>query len=159
MRIGVDLMRIERLDRIAAHPRYQRVVFTSRELAGAGTPGTVRQLERLASGYCAKEATAKLLGVGLLRGFSWRHVEVLRDELGAPRVELSGGAQQVADRLNLGPVQISITHDGPYVFCVAVAAEPSDADAAPAIGLGRRYRDDQPEQYDHHDTDHHREET
>ena len=132
MRIGVDLLRIERLDRIAAHPRYRRVVFTERELDGAGQPGSARQLQRLAGGYCAKEATSKLLGVGLLRGFAWRHVEVLRDGLGAPRVVLSGGARDAADRLGLGPVQISITHDGPYVVCVAVAAEPGDLPQAAA---------------------------
>jgi phosphopantetheine--protein transferase-like protein len=140
MRIGIDIARTDRLARVLEHPRFRRLVFTESELAEADRMAATRAAEHLTGRFCAKEAIAKLLGTGLLRGFAWRHIEVGRDRLGAPHVLLHGGALAAARERGLGPIQVSITHDGGVAACVAVAApeHPAPAGAGSTPPAGRR---------------------
>ncbi|MFJ6215528.1 holo-ACP synthase [Streptomyces sp. NPDC092296] len=139
MRVGIDLLEIDRFARIAAHPGGRRIVFSSTELAHADTLGAPRRSEYLAGRFCAKEATAKALGRGLGQGLSWREIEVLADAHGAPQVLLSGGAQAVAEQAGIGRIELSLSHQGGLVVCVAIALpaegpgpQRTDAHGAPA---------------------------
>ncbi|GAA2835353.1 holo-ACP synthase [Kitasatospora paracochleata] len=125
MRIGVDLLEIARFGRIAAHPTGRRIVFSATELAHADALGEPRREEYLAGRFCAKEATAKALGRGLGQGLVWRDIEVLADAHGAPRVVLGGGALSVAERAGIGRIDLSLSHQGGLVVCVAVALPPA----------------------------------
>jgi holo-[acyl-carrier protein] synthase len=121
MRIGLDLLDVERFARVAANPRGCRLVFTNRELACADTLGERRRGEYLAGRFCAKEATAKVLRRGLGQGLVWRDIEVVGDSHGAPEVHLSGGALAIATRDRIDRIDLSLTHHGGLVACVAVA--------------------------------------
>jgi len=121
VRVGVDLMEIARVARIAAHPAGRRIVFCAAELARAEGLGPQRRQEYLAGRFCAKEAVAKALGSGLGQGLVWRDIEVLADERGAPRVRLSGGARAVAERAGVARFDLSLSHQAGLVVCVAVA--------------------------------------
>ncbi|MFC6599336.1 holo-ACP synthase [Kitasatospora paranensis] len=121
MRVGIDLLEIARITRIAAHSGGRRIVFSTAELAYADTLGAVRCTEYLAGRFCAKEATAKALGRGLGQGLTWREIEVLADAHGAPQVLLSGGARTVAEQAGIGRIDLSLSHQGGLVVCVAVA--------------------------------------
>ena len=123
MRVGVDLLSIERFNRISDHPRAARIVFTDGELEYAGTLGLQRRREFLAGRFCAKEATAKLLGRGYGQGLRWRDIEVTRDEWGAPSIRLSGGADRIARRAGLRHIEISISHHVELVICAAVGID------------------------------------
>jgi holo-[acyl-carrier protein] synthase len=133
MRIGVDLLEIERFARVAAHPGGRRIVFSERELAHAETLGAQRRTEYLAGRFCAKEAAAKALGRGLGQGLTWREIEVLADAHGAPTVRLSGGAKAVAEQAGVARIDISLSHQGGLVLCVALA-QPAAAPAARPCG-------------------------
>ncbi|MEU5093659.1 holo-ACP synthase [Streptomyces sp. NPDC020996] len=132
MRLGVDLLDVARFGRIAGHPRGRRMVFTAAELAEAEGLAAERAAEFLAGRFCAKEATAKALGRGLGQGLGWRDIEVLRDEFGAPRVRLGGGARAVAERQGVGEITLSLSHHGGWVVAAAIALP------APGAGPGAR---------------------
>lgn len=121
MRIGVDLLEIARFAKIAGHPGGRRIVFSAAELARAETFAAPRREEYLAGRFCAKEASAKALGRGLGQGLVWREIEILTDAHGAPRVQLTGGALAVAEQAGIGRVDLSLSHHGGLVVCVAVA--------------------------------------
>ncbi|MFC8453505.1 holo-ACP synthase [Kitasatospora sp. NPDC057223] len=136
MRVGIDLLEIARFARIAAHPAGRRIVFSVTELAHADALGAVRRTEYLAGRFCAKEATAKALGRGLGQGLGWRDIEVLGDAHGAPQVRLGGGARKVAEQAGIGRIDLSLSHQGGLVVCVAIALpregpQPQRIDADP----------------------------
>ena len=74
----------------------------------------------LAKRFAAKEAVAKALGTGIGRGVSWQDIRVDHDENGAPLVELSGGALEVASRRGGDTVALSISDEAEYVVAFAV---------------------------------------
>lgn len=121
MRIGLDLLDVSRFARIAAHPRGRRIVFTDAELVCADELGEQRRGEYLAGRFCAKEATAKVLGRGLGQGLVWRDIEILSNSYGAPEVRLSGGARDIAENERIDNIVLSLTHQSGFVACVAVA--------------------------------------
>jgi holo-[acyl-carrier protein] synthase len=121
MKIGIDLVDIARFARIAAHPVGRRLVFTAAELVRADTLGGQRRSEYLAGRFCAKEAVAKALGRGLGQGLVWRDIEVVGDTYGAPAVTVRGGALEVATRERIEHIEVSLSHQGGLVVCVAVA--------------------------------------
>ena len=49
----------------------------------------------LAARFAAKEAFLKALGLGLRDGMSWQDMEVVRDELGQPSLQLTGRAAEL----------------------------------------------------------------
>jgi holo-[acyl-carrier protein] synthase len=121
MRLGVDLLSISRFSRIAQHRRYRTLVFTPAELDEAEQVSGPRRAERLAGRFCAKEATAKVLGRGLGQGLGWRDIEITSDRWGAPEVALRGGARLLADAAGIGRIEMSLSHHGDFVVCVAAA--------------------------------------
>ena len=116
LRIGIDLIEIGRLERaLARHPRLAERLFTEAERAYA--LDRARPAQHLAARFCAKEAVAKVLG---LEGWSFREVEVARDEDGAPEVVLHGAVAARAAELG-ARVSISLTHTEREAAAVAVA--------------------------------------
>lgn len=122
MRLGIDLLSVSRFARVAAHRRYRTVLFTEAELADAHGMAEPRFTERLAGRFCAKEATAKLLGHGFGQGLTWRDIEVTSNRWGAPVVSLHGGARRLADQAGVTGVELSLSHQADLVVCVAAPA-------------------------------------
>jgi holo-[acyl-carrier protein] synthase len=72
-------------------------IFTANEIdAGKHRRDTVAFFARR---FAAKEACAKALGTGFSGRIGWHDIEIFTDELGAPKVILSGGALRRARRL------------------------------------------------------------
>ena len=115
MRVGVDLLEIERLEHaLARRPRLAERLFTEAERAYAAA--RARPGQHLAARFCAKEAVAKALG---LEAWNWRDVEVVSDG-GPPEVKLSGAALVRARELGVS-VNVSLTHSRRDAAAVAVA--------------------------------------
>jgi holo-[acyl-carrier protein] synthase len=121
MRIGVDILERARFERIAAKDRWVRALFTERELEPVGTYGPDRTTEYLAGRFSAKEAVAKVLGVGFMGRMKWRDIEVLRSSPGGrPQVLLHRFARTRAEELGVGTVEVSISHQPTVVVAFAV---------------------------------------
>lgn len=126
---GVDLIEIERIEQAVARwgERFLRRVFTAAELAAYR-----ERLPSLAARWAAKEATAKLLGVGL-RGLGgsarrpstlsvgWTEIEILSDARGRPTLTLHGQAAAQSQSLHLTTIAISLSHTRLHAIATATA--------------------------------------
>jgi len=70
------------------------------------------KFERYAGRFAAKEAAMKALGTGWRFGVRWRDIEVMREPTGKPMLWLHGVAGQVAERLGVKNISLTITHSG-----------------------------------------------
>ena len=114
--IGVDTVRIARLEKSLASPSFMEKVFGPGERALLEATAPARRAERAAGCWAAKEAFTKALGQGLSLG----EIQALRRPSGAPYYELSGNAAAWAAE-NKAAVHLSITHDGGAAVAFAVA--------------------------------------
>lgn len=76
--------------------------------------------ERIAGRFAAKEAVLKALGTGLAGGASWKHVEILPDAAGAPRVTFHGAVARTLRARGATHCHISISHQGDYAVAFAI---------------------------------------
>lgn len=114
--IGIDHVEIARLERaLERRPRLAERLFTDAERAYANRHA--RPGQHLAARFCAKEATAKALG---LAAWSPRDIEVVATTA-APEVRLSGTAAARARELQTC-VHVSLSHSRDLASAVAVAA-------------------------------------
>jgi holo-[acyl-carrier protein] synthase len=76
--------------------------------------------ERYAGRFAAKEAAMKALGTGWSRGVRWVDVEVVRQRGGRPTVKLHGEAGNIAARLGVKNISLSITHTADQAFAQVI---------------------------------------
>jgi holo-[acyl-carrier protein] synthase len=110
--LGLDIAEIDRIEAAIArhgHPFLDRL-FTPAEISYCESHRN--KAERYAARFAAKEATMKALGTGWSRGVRWRDIEVAREPSGKPTIRLEGAARQIADRLGVKNISLSITHSG-----------------------------------------------
>jgi holo-[acyl-carrier protein] synthase len=114
---GIDLLEISRLhDAIATHgERFLQRVFTPRELEA-----NAKKVESLAGRFAAKEAVAKALGCGI-GDVSWKEIEILRAESGAPQLVLHGAAERMANEQGLTNWSLSLSHSQSHAIAMVVA--------------------------------------
>ena len=118
IRIGVDMVEIDRLARlVAASPAFARRTFSLRELAAASRMQDRRRREYLAGRFAVKEAALKALGVGLLGDLSLNEIETTNSATEAPRLALGGRALKLARREGIRELHVSISHE--FRFAVA----------------------------------------
>lgn len=132
--LGVDAVDVGRLRRaIERRPALAQRVFTDDERAYAGRaadPGP-----RLAARFAAKEALFKALGVGI-GAVSWRDVEVVRDEAGAPGLSLRGRAAERAAARGVDRWHVSLTHTDALAVAAVVGESLAPGTDAPAPAGG-----------------------
>ena len=76
--------------------------------------------ERYAGRFAAKEAAMKALGTGWSRGVRWADVEVVREKGGRPTIKLAGEAGNVAKRMGVKNIALSITHTADQAFAQVI---------------------------------------
>lgn len=118
IRTGTDLAAVDDVVAgIAAHgERYLTRVFTARERADTGDDP-----ERLAARFAGKEAVLKLLRPDRGQAIPLSDVAVVLDAAGAPTVELTGRAAELAATLGCGPIAVSLSHERGLALATAVA--------------------------------------
>lgn len=111
--IGTDILKISRIAAvISRHPRFVQRFFSPSEQALFLQRGMAVSV--IAGNYAMKEAVSKALGTGI-REFNFRDIEVLRDKVGKPVIKLNNGAKQILDRLCIGVIHGTISHEKAYV--------------------------------------------
>jgi holo-[acyl-carrier protein] synthase len=118
--LGTDIVEIERIRRmISRHgDHFLERCFTPAEIQYAGRHRDAAV--RFAGRWAAKEAVVKVLGTGFVQGITFQDIEVLPLDSGQPSVTLSGGAAEVAARLGITQVQITISHARNYATATAI---------------------------------------
>lgn len=79
---------------------------------------------RYAARFAAKEAVMKALGRGWFQGMPFKEIEVTRDAYGRPGVRLSGQTAELADRLGVSSIHLSITHEQRSAVAFVVVEKP-----------------------------------
>lgn len=102
--IGTDLIEIERIKKACSNHVFFMRCFTEKERALIGD-----NVRTAAGNFAVKEAVAKAFGTGF-RGFELKDIEVLRDDLGKPYVNLYGGAKKKAEELHIKSLHTSISN-------------------------------------------------
>ena len=113
--IGTDIIEVNRVKKACEKISFIKKVFTDCEIDMSGS-----RIYMLADNFAVKEAVSKALGTGF-RNFRLRDIEVLRDELGKPYVNLYEGAKKRADELGVTDVYVTIsnTKDTSVAFAIA----------------------------------------
>jgi holo-[acyl-carrier protein] synthase len=120
LRLGVDLVRLDRLDRLIGRPWFTGYFFAEPELRDADRLRGGRRVEFLAGRFAVKEAVLKVLGVGLFQAVLPRDIQLQRAPGGRPAVQLTATASRAAGRAGMASLTASITHgDGLVVAVVA----------------------------------------
>lgn len=99
--VGIDSLRIERMERSMEREAFVARVFTEREREYIA--GKVQAAQSAAGIFCVKEAVLKAFSLGITDA-SLKDIEVLHEESGAPYAVLHGALAQDLK------VHISITH-------------------------------------------------
>ncbi|EPB8166320.1 holo-ACP synthase [Clostridium perfringens] len=120
--IGVDIIEIERVRQaIQNNKNFLSKLFTEREIDYFISRNM--NSEVIAGNFAAKEAVSKALGTGI-RGFSFKDIEILRNELGKPEVILHNGANLIENKLvgnnNSLRVHLSISHNNSSAIAYSV---------------------------------------
>lgn len=120
--IGIDIIEIERVTQaIQKNKNFINKLFTEKEIAYFNDRNM--NSEVIAGNFAAKEAVSKALGTGI-RGFSFKDIEVLRNQLGKPEVTLYNGAKVIGNEL-VGDnkslkIHLSISHNNSSAIAYAV---------------------------------------
>ncbi len=118
LQVGVDLVSIERIARIAG--RYQDR-FLARILSPCEKEQFIARgsrIESLAAVFAAKEAVLKALGCGIGPA-ALCEVEIISPGGSRPMVRLQGKAADIAVEKNIKDITVSMTHEPPFACAVA----------------------------------------
>jgi holo-[acyl-carrier protein] synthase len=69
--------------------------------------------------FAAKEAAMKALGTGM-GGLGWKDVEVVREDSGAPRLNVTARAKELATSQGVTKWHVSLTHIANMAMAVVV---------------------------------------
>jgi len=118
--VGIDLIRIERLERILERweGRFEKRVFTEAEMQVCSARKAYASC--LAMRFAAKEAFVKALGIGMRAPVLWLDIEVRSDPLGKPEIFLSDRASDFCRERGIRSWHLSLTDDGEYGAAVVI---------------------------------------
>jgi holo-[acyl-carrier protein] synthase len=107
---GIDLAEVDRIREAVEKygRRFLERVFTEQEIAYVESKAN--RYERYAARFAAKEAGMKAIGTGWRRGVRWKDFEVRNQRSGRPVLLLHGVAAEVARRMGVERIQLSLTH-------------------------------------------------
>lgn len=118
--IGTDIVEISRIEKIMNRTSsFIQKSFTQNEIEYFKSKGLKGNI--VAGNFAAKEAISKAIGTGF-RGFGLKDIEVLRDELGKPIVNLSDKIYKLVNVKEFN-IYISISHSKENAIAYAVMEE------------------------------------
>ena len=114
LRLGLDLIEIERIRSALERPRFRERCFTEAERSYCDS--RANPAESYAARFAGKEAVGKALGCGVR--FTWKEIEIVGRP--RPRVSLSGKTRAWAERTRAGEIDVSMTHSKGMAAAVAI---------------------------------------
>ena len=107
--IGTDIFEVERMKtKIEKQPSLIEGIFTDNEISYCNQ--FKNKAQRFAARYAAKEAFLKAIGTGWRDGITFKDIDIINDDLGKPEIKLSGIAKQIADKLGVTAIHLSMSH-------------------------------------------------
>ena len=116
MRVGVDLIEIERIRRaLDRYPGFRERCFTEAEQAYCESRRN--PAESYAGRFAGKEAVGKALGLGV----AWKDIEIVGRP--KPGVRLTGRVKTWAERVGAGRIDLSMTHSRELAAAICVVVD------------------------------------
>jgi holo-[acyl-carrier protein] synthase len=127
--VGTDLAEVGRIRESIARfgDRFLNRIYTPGEQSYALSKAN--SAERFAARFAAKEAGMKAIGTGWSQGVTWQDFAVVNELSGRPTLRLTGVAKQVADRLGVQSVSLSLTHTKETAFAVVILEDSKSGNA------------------------------
>lgn len=130
--VGTDFVDIRRIGKLIDRfgERFLSRLFTEEERRCAGRVShTVSRLAIYAKRFALKEACAKSLGTGLTCGILWREIETVEDNLGQPKIHLTGNAamrlMKITPNRMVARINVTVTDEYPLAQAfVLISATP-----------------------------------
>ena len=116
MKVGVDMIEIDRIRRALARPGFRDRCFTPDEQAYCDS--RYDPAESYAGRFAGKEAVGKALGCGVR--FTWREIEIVGRP--KPSVRLSGRTAAYAEKVAAGAIDLSMTHSRELASAVCIVS-------------------------------------
>ena len=116
MKVGIDLIEIDRVRRALERPGFRERCFTEAEREYCDSRADPAQ--SYAARFAGKEAVGKALGCGVR--FTWKEVEIVGRP--KPGVRLSGRTAAFAERVHAGAIDLSMTHSRELASAICVVA-------------------------------------
>ncbi len=118
--IGTDLIEINRVVKACERKAFLTKIYTEQE-----QELFLSDMRKAASNFAVKEAVVKMFGTGF-REIVPREIEVLRDKLGKPYVNLYGNAHFLAKEHNIGKIHVSIANTKELVSAYVIGEQCED---------------------------------
>jgi len=116
--IGIDIVEIERIkNSIEKNEKFLERFFTEKEIEYFKSKNLKPQT--IAGNFTAKEAISKALGSGI-RGFELKDIEILRDALGCPYVNVYNNLEIILKQKDIREIKVSISHSKDYAVSNAL---------------------------------------
>jgi holo-[acyl-carrier protein] synthase len=115
VKVGTDVIEIERVVRALERPGFRDRCFTAAEQEYCETRRN--PAESYAARFCGKEAVGKALGCGVR--FTWKEIEIVGPP--KPGVTLSGRTADWAKKVRMQRIDVSLTHSHTIAAASCVA--------------------------------------
>jgi holo-[acyl-carrier protein] synthase len=116
VRVGVDIIEIDRVRRALARPGFRERCFTEAERKYCDS--RAHPAQSYAARFAGKEAVGKALGCGVR--FTWREIEIVGRP--KPGVRLTGRTAAFAEKVRAGAIDLSMTHSREIAAAIAVVS-------------------------------------
>ena len=116
--IGTDIIEVDRIkNSLSKRGDFLKKIFTEREIQMFEQKGNNPQT--IAGNFAAKEAISKSLGLGI-RGYNFKDIEILRNDLGKPVVKTYNNLNQICIQYSVVEIKVSISHSESYAVASAI---------------------------------------
>ena len=96
---------------------FLKKIFTDKEIEMFQLKGN--NPKTIAGNFAAKEAISKSLGLGI-RGYNFKDIEILRDNLGKPIVTTYNNLKEICIQYSVLDIKVSISHTDNYAVANAI---------------------------------------
>ena len=119
--IGIDLIKVSKVERLLSGGKKPlKGIFTLAEIEYCQKKP--HQIQHFAARLAVKEAVFKALGTGGCGGIKWTDIEVVKDEMGRPKINLHGKAREMAEKMNIRDILVSLSHCSDYAIAQVILA-------------------------------------
>ena len=116
MKVGIDVIELERLKEISENKTKLSKIFTVNEIEYFNKFS--EKLSHIAGFFCAKEAFVKAFGTGFGENVSPLDIEILHEDSGKPFVNLLSA--KLLNSLNQNKIEISISHSKTIATAICI---------------------------------------
>ena len=119
--IGVDIVKVQRMQRWLKMPALLERFFHQQEISTALSRGSSAELS-LAARFAAKEAFGKALGTGF-EGIVLKDIVVINCHNGKPEINVFGTALAALKQNGANRIHLSLTHESESAVAMVVLEE------------------------------------